>query len=1206
MRFILTSVLTALASSLAAQNMDSLWAVYNNKGGEAKERMRALHRIVHVMHFVDNDSSTRLGEAFLSMAREHNDACNIGLALRDLGTAADIDGRNEDAIGLYRKAIKAYQMLPDSSGKQGIAAAYNNMGIIYKNMGDYASAHEQYELAMAMHRSIGDSGGVMFCHGNIGRLHMLRGEFDSALVRYRLSNVLAERSGNKRVMAMNFGNMGAAFSEMGLIALALEHKYKAMNVFESIGDQRGVALSLSQLSSDYTKQGDYRRAIDMDKKALTIASKVDYKSVVLTLRINIGSNLLELSKPDSALLVLDEALSLQEELDAKDMRGTILIDIGQAYEALGETDKAEQAYREAVVFSSDIGDKDNWSSALASLGSVLLKRGKAKEAIKYCSEGLEIASRTGGVGKVETNCDCLYRSYKAMGDGANTFRYFEMFIAARDSSANMGNVRSLVQHEMIYAFQKKQLSDSLVHVNQITLLENEKTIEHLRAARNRNRTLGFAGGAILLLAGGTAFYISDRKRRERKKALIQEQAVNTRLRQLDKLKDQFLANTSHELRTPLNGIIGLSESLYQGVAGEPTDRMKENLSMIISSGRRLASLINDILDFSKLREKDITLALRPVDLKTIVEVDLRIMQPATLGKDLRLVNEIPRDIPAVIADENRLQQILLNLVGNSVKFTAQGSVTVSAREENGMVAISVTDTGIGIPAGKLKDIFIPFEQADASAQRQFGGTGLGLTITKQLVELHGGTLSVQSVEGEGTTFTFTLPVSMENAVAPAPGLSLSRQRIVDTPVPDVTIVLPEHDGAFRILVVDDEPVNRQVVANYLTNGPFELRLVSSGAAALKAVEESTYDLVLLDVMMPGMTGYEVCQRLREKYLSSELPVIMLTAHDQVNDLVEGFNTGANDYLIKPVSRLELLARIKTHLNLLKINTSFSRFVPRDFLRSLGKENILEVKLGDQIKADIAVMFADIRSYTTLSESMTVDQNFRFLNSFLGRVGPVIQQHNGFVNQFLGDGLMALFQHHPENALKAAIDMQKVVAEHNRTREIKGRLPVQIGIGVHYGPLMMGIIGDDKRMDAGVVSDTVNTASRVEGLTKYYGASILLSQDTVDRIDNLGTYHHRSLGKVMMKGKRASLAIHEFFDGQSQQVIDLKEGTKSQLEQGLLAYYEQRFTDAAGFFKKVTEADPKDLAAQIFLRNCATYMVQGVPPDWAGVEEMTSK
>jgi signal transduction histidine kinase len=230
------------------------------------------------------------------------------------------------------------------------------------------------------------------------------------------------------------------------------------------------------------------------------------------------------------------------------------------------------------------------------------------------------------------------------------------------------------------------------------------------------------------------------------------------LKRVDRLKDEFLANTSHELRTPLNGIIGLSESLYDNI-NEP--EQLEDLSMIISSGKRLASLVNDILDFSKLRNFDIELQRKPIDLYSIAEIILRINKPLVSGKKLELINKVPVDLAAIDGDENRLQQILNNLIGNAIKFTETGSVTVSAQKKNQDIQVSVSDTGIGIPESKKEVIFHEFQQADGSISREFAGTGLGLSISKHLVELHGGKMWLESEVSKGSSFIFTLPVSRE-------------------------------------------------------------------------------------------------------------------------------------------------------------------------------------------------------------------------------------------------------------------------------------------------------------------------------------------------------------------------------------------------------------------------------------------------------------
>ncbi|MBL8020795.1 MAG: response regulator [Leptospirales bacterium] len=420
--------------------------------------------------------------------------------------------------------------------------------------------------------------------------------------------------------------------------------------------------------------------------------------------------------------------------------------------------------------------------------------------------------------------------------------------------------------------------------------------------------------AIIL---GLAFVDSARALKKLTEELAKR---NDALKLIDKLKDEFLANTSHELRTPLHGMIGLADSLIEGATGPLSEATKRNLGLIVASGKRLTSLINDILDFSKLKSRDIELALRPVDVRSLVEVVLAVSKPLLATKQLELQSEIPDNLPAAHADENRLQQILHNLIGNAIKFTPSGKVTVSARSLEKEIEITISDTGIGIPMEKQSDIFKSFEQADASVEREYGGTGLGLSITKQLVELHGGRIRVESEPMKGSRFTFSLP-STNDAVG-AERLStihILGDRAMATnglvpAIPESIHKSPEASGPL-ILVVDDEPVNRQVLSNILSVHNYRVIEAGSGAEALDLVDNHLPDTVLLDVMMPRMNGYDVCRKIRKTYSRAELPVIFLSAKNQVEDLVTGMESGGNDYLPKPFSTPELLARVNTQANL---------------------------------------------------------------------------------------------------------------------------------------------------------------------------------------------------------------------------------------------------------------------------------------------------
>lgn len=719
------------------------------------------------------------------------------------------------------------------------------------------------------------------------------------------------------------------------------------------------------------------------------------------------------------------------------------------------------------------------------------------------------------------------------------------------------------------------------------------------------------------------------------------EAKNEELSEIGKLKDEFLANTSHELRTPLHGIIGIAESMIDGATGELNQEQILNLLMITSSGRRLSNLVNDILDFSQLKHKNIELQIKPVAIRELTNVVLTLSQPLALKKSLQLINSISSEVPDVNADENRLQQVLYNLIGNAIKFTESGIVEVSAmvvhtaqsswirKKQRGILEVTVSDTGIGIAADKLERIFESFEQADGSITRNYGGSGLGLAITKQLIELHGGTIQVKSTLGRGSRFIFTLPLATDTqnqtlyrSTPPSIanldslfqksnlGSKIREFPTIDTPIQKLNtspISLVQPNKIFKLLIVDDEPINLQVLSNLLTLENYSLTLTHSPIEAINLLEKGLKpDLILLDVMMPKMTGYEVCQKIRERFSASELPIVLLTAKNQVSDLIEGFNSGANDYLTKPFSRHELSVRIRTHIQLAKINLSYSRFVPREFLNFLGKESIIDVQLGDQVQREMTILFSDIRSFTTLSESMTPKENFDFLNSYLKRVSPIIRNNHGFIDKYIGDATMALFPEVPEDALRSAIAMQNQVALYNLDRQKSGYPSIAIGIGIHTGNIMLGMIGEEQRLEGTVISDAVNLAARLENLTKVYGSSILISGQTLINLDNPMDYNYRFIDKVKVKGKTESVSVFEVFDSNSFEVIDLKNQTRNLFEQGIVLYYNQRIPQAYKIFQEVLKINQEDRAAQFYLQRCEQLQKPGISEERESLEEDNQK
>ncbi|MFJ5768827.1 ATP-binding protein [Psychrobacillus sp. NPDC093180] len=379
-------------------------------------------------------------------------------------------------------------------------------------------------------------------------------------------------------------------------------------------------------------------------------------------------------------------------------------------------------------------------------------------------------------------------------------------------------------------------------------------------------------------------------------SFLKKEELSKALLRVDKLKDSFLAKTSHEFRTPLHGIIAISQSMLEGRESSLTKDQEEKMGLIVGTAQRLSNQVNDILDFSKLKEGDLQVCITSVDLFAITHVVVETFM-YMIDKDLKIVNHIQRG-QFVMADEERLRQILYNLIDNAVKYTIRGKVEIKCYEQKESLVIEISDTGIGIAPENVKFIFEPFRQYSNAT----GGTGLGLSVTKELIQIQDGTITVTSVVNKGTTFSVTLPKAIQ--------LNEATKQTFSLPIPSVI----GNKVGKKIIIADDDHVNLKVLIDTLLSEDYFIVAVDSGKAVLEQVKKHPdIDLVILDIMMPEVSGYEVCQQLRKSYLPSELPILMLTAAVRPEDMVAAFQSGANDFLHKPLDTSELKTRIRNLL-----------------------------------------------------------------------------------------------------------------------------------------------------------------------------------------------------------------------------------------------------------------------------------------------------
>ena len=397
------------------------------------------------------------------------------------------------------------------------------------------------------------------------------------------------------------------------------------------------------------------------------------------------------------------------------------------------------------------------------------------------------------------------------------------------------------------------------------------------------------------------------KHKQKQLELTQERALNTELRKVAKLKNTFLANTSHELRTPLNGVLGLAEQLVDYGERQQDNTVLNCAKNIQSSGKRLLNTINDVLDFSKLEAQSLTLQRQPLN---ILQVTSEVLLLLPIPKHIQILNQLNPCSPNIYADANRLRQILLNIVGNAIKYTQEGRITFKNSFDQHMMTLEVQDTGLGIDADIIERVFDSLNHKSHNHGEEQGGIGLGLSITKQLIELHGGEIDVHSNKGEGTRVRFTLPITCDKTTTGV--ASVAQPADQTSAVTSAPAEAALHSKPL-ILVVDDEAINRMVLIGML-KGEYDVIEAETGKAALEQLHANPeVVLVLMDIMMPEMNGFEACAAVRRNFNRQQLPVIFVTAREVETDKSTAQKVGGNGFLSKPVNRKTLLSEIKAYL-----------------------------------------------------------------------------------------------------------------------------------------------------------------------------------------------------------------------------------------------------------------------------------------------------
>jgi len=715
------------------------------------------------------------------------------------------------------------------------------------------------------------------------------GMYDSARGRLERAVRNAEKLGDSAMLANAFSQLGWNDLEVGSYHEALDFFLRQLDVVQHSHDTAGIGNAYNNIGCLYIDQQEIGNAIKNLRLALAYslhgkdlrAQAAIYNN--LGLSYNGRNGLLPYEQSlDSALAYFRKGEMLYAAAGEQYLRARVLGNIGAVYEKKGVLDSALSYYRHSVSMHQAVGLSSTYAAgAYAQLGNLFLLLKHPDSAFRYLNLARDIDERLGAKRGLIDRYLSLSKAYAETGDYKQAYEYLQKGNALHDSLYNVDKSRILADMEAKYQTSK-----------------NEHRIATQNEEIKRQQTITYAiiGFAVVLALGVGLIFLKERQLKRTNKELA---AAKERAEASERLEHQFLANMSHEIRTPMNAVLGMTTLLLDTTLSQ---KQRDYLEAIQTSADNLLVVINDILDLSKLQAGKMELEHIPFRTHEVIDQVLDLMRFKAESKGITLTQEISESAPAaVVGDSARLSQILTNLVSNAVKFTDKGSVSVhvsaiAAGERKMMVRIAVRDTGIGIAADKQKTVFDSFSQAETETTRKYGGTGLGLTISRTLVELMGGSIEVTSELGRGSEFAITMPfevVAEESLVEPERTVHLDAATL----------------RGLRVMLVEDNEYNQIVLADTLRSMIPEvmLEIASNGHQAIALLQAFNFDLILMDVQMPEMDGIEATQYIRTHFTRSkrDIPIIALTASVIKSELDRCMAAGMNDCVPKPFKQDEL-------------------------------------------------------------------------------------------------------------------------------------------------------------------------------------------------------------------------------------------------------------------------------------------------------------
>jgi len=870
--FFLCLLLISFSISVYAQN-DSIISGQKSQSGFTSDtsKINQINKQAHIYLVEDSlEKGHEYAKNALNLSRSSGYQKGMAEAYESIGQYYYFSNVYRQAILYYKDAFKVWQKHGDSLN---MARQSNHIGSMYCEIAAYDTALLYFTKSLKYLENINDSSELANILNRIGLIYNSKGDFNKSLENLMESLRLYQCTNDDIGMGVAYCNIGMVYRRLGEYEKALDYLQKTLNIEKNVQMPRQIIESYIQIGIIYEETGEYEKAINNYKKGLKIAREINYKKKIAGCLNNIGVVYYDMRDFNLALDYYFESLEMKHEIGDKHGITVTTINIAEAYLELSKS--GLQSNPENII--KYFGNIDNIISLL--------------------NESTKLAEETGNYQDLLNTYLALIDVHSEIGNYKDAVFYQGKFMAVNDSLFSIDKDREVAKLQAkLDAGQKEQ---------EIKLMDAKNAAQLSKIKTQNNRRYIFMGGGISLvlmilsLIHRLVFMRNAQKELQAKNIHIQFE--KDKAEQGEKVKEQFLENMSHEIRTPMNSILGMTNILLKN---KHLKAQEKYLDAIAQSSDNLMVILNDILDLSELEAGRIVLENKlfnlPDELKRVEDI----LKFKAKEKNISLKCEPMGELPEwIIGDPTRLNQILINLIGNAIKFTEKGGVSVSVHlkkqdQQQVLLEFEINDTGIGISRDRLDAVFQSFTQADGKTTRHYGGTGLGLTISKQLVELQNGKISVTSQLGKGSRFIFELPYEIGNSP--------------QEDEPEKALEYPKLKG-IRVLVAEDNEFNAMVLLEELNSSIEDcvVDIANNGVMALNNVIAREYDIILMDLLMPEMDGYEAAMAIRSlDSHKKNTPVIAMTASTMKSDIKKCFEAGMDGFIPKPFETDELLKKIE--------------------------------------------------------------------------------------------------------------------------------------------------------------------------------------------------------------------------------------------------------------------------------------------------------